>query len=157
MHALGITILLSLFEFKDAMLLLFGVPSGANDEELAEIRSDPVIKLVSHMIQFEPSSRPSFSEVRKVLQNIKTRYTKRMTLRNFKISDESFRFKMQNTLEVTFTVHDCTLHFDQTSLLPVKQDSVTGFDQKDSSLCWAFASQLAIQDRVVKRNFLQFF
>ena len=133
LFALGISIILTLFEEKIGLALLFYPIGDVPKAIVEEFGRNKLIQLVRKMVMYEPNDRINFDEVRNELENLDPSSAV-INLESDIVSDIS---KLGLTLAQLSIV-------DKSIILPSQAPSdlisIQVRDQKESGLCWAFSA-----------------
>ena len=144
-YSLGITILNCFCETDIALTVLFGTTESVQQSVIAQIQSDPMFNLVKIMIEYDPSKRARLSEVRSKLMALPS-VTSRKGRSSFRVSAQNM--PGQETQQLSYGME--SVFITQKSIqisTQVHPSIISGsiHDQKESSLCWAFATSTVIR------------
>ena len=138
-HGMGVSILATLFLEDDAMKVLFAVSKATLQSVLDNTQADPVIALVTSMIQYDPADRPTLTEVKTELKKLpqmesrKTVSSLHLKLpTNSNLRANTLKLKFEGVPLVNITVTPSTQ--PHRSII-----SWSIHNQLESGLCWAFA------------------
>ena len=124
------------------MTILTGTVQTVPTQVLTQIRSNPIIQLVQTMIEFDPKNRPTFSEIRSAL-NLLPNIPSQINLSLPRSAQPGFQ-----SLQLSFGMESLSIIQKSIQLsTQVHQSIVSGLihDQKESHLCWAFATSTVIR------------
>ena len=139
-HGLGVSIMVSLFMENEAMKILFGIPKKNDQTVIDNALTDPVIVLVTSMIQYDPADRPTLTKVITQLEKLpQIESRKTVASLHLKLTADPKNAR-GNTLKLKFE----GLPMVNITVTPSTQPhrsiiSCSVHDQLESGLCWAFA------------------
>ena len=144
-YGMGVSILATLFAENDAMKILFGVPKSTDQTVIDNALSDPVIALVTSMIQYNPVDRPTLTEVKTQLEKL-PQIDSRKSVSSLHLKLPSTSNSRGNTLKLKFE----GLPLVNITVTPSTQPhrsiiSGSVHNQLESGLCWAFAFSSVIR------------
>ena len=146
-YSLGITILNCFCDPAITLLALFGTLEKAHQSLVDQIQADEILKLVQIMIDYDTSRRPTLLEVRNKLMAISP-ISSRKTSQDFTTTFPAQDLPGQQTMQLSYGMESVfitqkTLQFST----QVHQSIISGsiHDQKESGLCWAFATSTVIR------------
>ena len=138
MYAFGITTILALFGTTIGMAIMFLPLSTIGDRSVDELKQNKIIAMAEKMLQYKPSDRPTFAQIRNQLQMLRP-----------------------DSVNLTASIANCDIEnigqtmaelslIDRSILVSEPYNlgnmmSVTTRDQPDSNLCWCFSTGIAIR------------
>ena len=146
-YSLGITILNCFCEPTTMLIVLFGTLGSANQSLINQVHSDPILGLVRSMLNYDPYVRPTLVDVKRELMALSP-ISNRKSRRDFNTTIPSENLPGHQSRQLSYGMD--SIFITQTSIQissHVHQSIISGsiHDQKESSLCWAFATATVIR------------
>ena len=146
-YSLGVTILNCFCEPTITLLVLFGTLEKTHQSLVNQIQSDPILRLVQTMVDYEPSRRPTLLEVQNKLRALSP-INNPKSHQDFNAGFPARDPPGQQSMKLSYGME--SVFITQKSLqfsTQVHQSIISGsiHDQKESGLCWAFATSTVVR------------